>query len=243
MSLSGQRWWLVGASEGLGRALAQAMAAQGAELVVSARDPARLSELAESLPGASAVPCDVTDPGSVRAAAQAVGAIEGVVYLAGAYWPMRAQEWDTDRIETMLDVNLVGAARIVGAALPGMLERDRGRIVLTGSLAGYRGLPGAIGYGASKAGIMHLAETLQADLRGTGVAVQQINPGFIRTRLTARNDFSMPFLMDPDVAAARMMRAIVAGKPHSAFPTLFSWLFRIGRFLPQGVWLRVFGNA
>jgi short-subunit dehydrogenase len=243
MSLRGQRWWLVGASEGLGRALATAMAADGAEVIVSARTAERLDALAGDLPGARAVTVDVADTGSVREAAQQVGQVDGVVFLAGAYWPLGVRDWDGDKIQTMLDVNLSGAVRVLDSVLPGMIERGRGQIVLTGSLAGYRGLPGALGYGASKAALMHLAECLQADLHGSGVVVQQVNPGFVRTRLTDKNEFAMPFLMEPDAAAAQYLAAIRSGKPHAAFPRLFSLLFRVGRFVPQGLWLRFFARG
>ncbi|MCB1388672.1 MAG: SDR family NAD(P)-dependent oxidoreductase [Rhodobacteraceae bacterium] len=240
--IGGQRWWLVGASEGLGRALAQAMAAEGAALILSARDGDRLADLAADL-GARALPLDVTDPESVSRAARQVGPVDGLVYLAGAYWPMRAQDWDTARITAMLDVNLHGAVRVLGEVLPGMIDRNSGRVVLTGSLAGFRGLPGSLGYAQSKAGLMNLGQSLQADLRGTGVRVQLVNPGFIRTRLTERNDFSMPFLMEPDEAAAHMMRAIGSGRAASSFPKLFSWLFRAGRLLPTPLWNRLFARG
>ena len=101
----------------------------------------------------------------------------------------------------MANVNFTGCIRAVGAALPQMVAKNRGHVVITGSLSGFRGLPGAIGYAASKAGTMVLAESLYADLRKTGVTVQLANPGFIRTRLTAKNDFTMPFIMEPEAAA------------------------------------------
>ena len=201
----GRRYWLVGASEGLGRALAEKMSRAGAELVLSARDGSRLEALAEGLPGrATPMAMDVACPEAVRAAAAAAGALDGVVYLAGLYWPMTAAGWDPARAAAMCDVNLTGAVRVLGEVVPAMAAAGRGHVVLTGSLAGFRGLPGSIGYGASKAGVMALAESLHADLRGSGVEVQLVNPGFIRTRLTARNDFSMPFIMSPDEAAQRM---------------------------------------
>lgn len=240
--MRGQRWWLIGASEGLGRALAQAMADQGVELILSGRDDARLQDLADSLPRAQALAMDVTDSASIQAAAGRAGTVDGVVYLAGAYWPMRAQDWDTDRALAMIDVNLSGAVRVTGAVLPAMLARGRGHLVLTGSLAAYRGLPGAIGYGASKAGLMNLAQSLQADLHATGVSVHLVNPGFIRTRLTDLNDFSMPFLMEPDQAARQMLRAIRSGRGTTAFPAVFSWLFRAGRLLPDALWHRLFAR-
>lgn len=240
---SGKRYWLVGASEGLGRALAERMSRAGAELVLSARNPDRLADLAAALPGkARVVPVDVSDAASVRAAAAEAGAVDGVVYLAGVYWPMAAQDWDADKVEAMFDINATGAARVLGAVVPGMIARDRGHVVLTGSLSGFRGLPGAIGYAASKAGVMALAESLQADLRRTGVEVQVINPGFIRTRLTEKNDFAMPFILSPEDAARAMFEHMGTDRFKYSFPMLFSWVFRLSQFLPDWAYYRLFGR-
>ena len=238
---AGKRYWLVGASEGLGRALAQRMSRAGVELVLSARSAERLEELAATLPGkAQVLPVDVRDMASVTAAAEAAGAVDGVVYLAGVYWPQAARNWNPEQVEAMCDINFTGAARVVGAALPAMLARGQGHLVLTGSLAGFRGLPGSIGYGASKAGIMVLSESLQADLRGTGIEVQQINPGFIRTRLTDKNEFNMPFIMDPDDAAGVMFDHMGTDHFKRSFPTVFSWVFRLSQFLPDWAYYRLF---
>lgn len=239
--ISGRRWWLVGASEGLGRALAVEMSAAGAHLVLSARDEGRLHELAASLPGAAeVVAMDVADAASVASAAGTVGPVDGLVWLAGVYWPIPATAWDGARVAQMLDVNLTGAARVLGAVVPGMVARGRGHIVLTGSLSGFRGLPGAIGYAASKAGVMVLAEGMHADLRGSGVRVQLVNPGFIRTRLTDRNDFAMPAIMEPDAAARRVLAHIRTRRFALSFPAPFAWLFRLGNFLPDALYYRLF---
>ena len=236
-----RRYWLVGASEGLGLALAQKLSAAGAELILSARNPDTLAKAVASLPGkATALPLDVGDSDSVAAAALQLGALDGMVFLAGVYWPMRAQDWDAKAAEAMADVNFTGCIRAVGAALPGMVARGTGHIVITGSLSGFRGLPGAIGYAASKAGTMVLAESLYADLRKTGIAVQLANPGFIRTRLTAKNDFAMPFIMEPEAAADIMFRHMQSGRFKISFPTVFSWLFRGGNFLPDWLYYRMF---
>ncbi len=237
----GKRYWLVGASEGLGRALAERLSAAGAEVILSARSADRLAEVAATLPGPSlAVPVDVADTASVRAAAAAAGQIDGVVFLAGLYWPMAAQDWNADQVETMCDVNFTGCARVIGAALPPMVARGTGHVVITGSLSGFRGLPGAIGYGASKAGVMALAESMQADLRGSGIVVQVANPGFIRTRLTDKNSFTMPFLMEPAEAADHMFRHTQTNRFKVSFPTVFSWLFRLSQFLPDWAYYRIF---
>lgn len=239
----GTRYWLVGASEGLGRALAQRMSAAGAELVLSARSEARLAELAAGLPGkARVVPCDVAETASVRAAAAEAGEIDGVVFLSAVYWPQAAQQWNAEQVEAMCDINFTGCARVLGAVVPAMVARNRGHIVLTGSLSGFRGLPGSIGYSASKAGVMSLAECLYADLRGTGVRVQVANPGFIKTRLTDKNDFAMPFLMTPEQAAAAMFAHMQTDRFKVSFPWLFSLLFRGGQFLPDWAWYRLFAR-
>ena len=237
----GKRYWLVGASEGLGRALAERMSRAGVELVLSARNTERLQALAESLPGkASIVPVDVSDMQSVRDAAKAAGEIDGVVYLAGVYWPQPVQAWDAEQVAAMCDINFTGAARVLGAVVPAMVARGSGHVVLTGSLAGFRGLPGAIGYGASKAGLMSLAESMQADLRGSGIEVQLVNPGFIRTRLTEKNDFTMPFIMEPEAAAALMFDHMGTEKFKKSFPAFFSRVFRFSQFLPDWAYYRLF---
>lgn len=238
---SGKRYWLVGASEGLGAALAKRMSAAGAYLVLSARSEDRLKALAEELPGpAEVVTVDLADAASVTRAAETVGAVDGVVQLAGVYWPMPATAWDAEHANAMADINFTGAMRLMGACVPAMVARDRGHIVLTGSLSGFRGLPGAIGYSASKAGVMALAESMHCDLRKTGVEVQLVNPGFIRTRLTDKNDFAMPFIMDPDEAAEVMFAHMNTRRFKRSFPTLFSWVFRGSQFLPDWLYYRVF---
>lgn len=237
----GKKYWLVGASEGLGLALAQKLSAAGAELILSARSEDSLKAAAATLPGpATILPIDVGSFGSVTTAAAQLPDLDGMVFLAGVYWPMRAQEWNAEQAEAMANINFTGCMRTVGAALPSMVAKDRGHIVITGSLSGFRGLPGAIGYAASKAGTMVLAESLHADLRQTGVSVQLVNPGFIRTRLTAKNNFAMPFIMDADKAAGIMFRHMQSNRFKISFPMVFSWLFRGGNLLPDWLYYRIF---
>ncbi len=241
--LSGKTYWLVGASEGLGRALAQRLSKAGCTLVLSARTEASLQELAGSLPGpARVVTCDVSDRASVEAAAAEAGDVDGMVYLAGLYWPQPAQEWDAAQVEAMFDVNLTGAARVLGQVVPPMVARGAGHLVIVGSLSGYRGLPGSIGYSSSKAGLMHLAESMHADLRGSGVYVQLANPGFVRTRLTEKNDFTMPFLMEPAQAAEEIFTLMRSSTFQRAFPRLFSLVFRCGNLLPDWAYYRIFAR-
>jgi len=233
----GKRYWIVGASEGLGRALSHLLSKAGAEVILSARSEDRLTELAAEMPGtAMAVPMDVSDMAAVKAAAAKVGPVDGLVFLAGVYWPMQAQKFDGEAASAMLDVNLTGAARVLGEVVPAMVERDEGHIVLTGSLSGFRGLPGAVGYGASKAGLMSLGESMHCDLQGTGVLVQLANPGFIRTRMTDKNAFKMPAIMEPEEAAQDMFELMCTNNFKRNFPLLFSLFFRFSQFLPDALY-------
>lgn len=242
--ISGKTFWLVGASEGLGRAVAHELVARGARVIVSARSAARLEQLACELgEAARAVPVDVSDAKSVRAAAEAAGEIDGMVYLAAVYWPFSAREWNAEQADAMAEVNYIGASRAVGAVINEMVARNRGHIVLTGSLSAYGGLPGAIGYVASKAGLMALAESMYADLRKTGVRVQLINPGYIRTRLTDKNSFEMPFILDPEPAAKLFADHMERGGFKKDYPLLFSLVFRLSRFLPNWAYFRLFGGG
>ena len=237
----GKRYWLVGASEGLGAALAKEMSAAGATLILSARNTARLKALAAELPGPSeVVACDVSSDDSVAAAAEKAGEIDGVIYLAGLYWPMAAQNWDSAQATAMSDVNLTGALRVLGRVAPDFAAQDAGHIVITGSLAGFRGLPASIGYSASKAGVMVLAECLYKDFKESNVQVQLVNPGFIKTRLTDKNKFHMPFLMESEKAAQIMFRHMNTQRFKISFPRLFSLLFRGGQLLPDWLYYRLF---
>lgn len=236
-----KRYWLVGASDGLGAALAHRLSQAGAHVIVSARSEDKLKELVQGLPNeGSYQTVDVSDDQSVKDAKEAIGPIDGVVFLAGVYWPFAAQEWDFGQANAMADINFTGLMRIMGVVVPGMVRGNAGHIVITGSLSGFRGLPGSIGYTASKAGTMSLAECMYADLRKTGVQVQVSNPGFIKTQLTEKNDFKMPFIMTPEEAAEEMFKQMNTDRFKVSFPRVFSWVFRGSQFLPDWLYYRIF---
>lgn len=241
--VSGKRIWLIGASEGIGRALALALAEQGARLIASARQEDRLAQLLGELSGEGHVACavDVTSEASIENAWRSfAGALPDIIlYNAGTYRPMDAQHMELAAVESMIDVNLRGAVRVVAQALPAFVQQGSGHIVLVGSVAGYRGLPSAIGYGASKAGLLHFAENLRADLAGTGVTIQLVSPGFVRTRLTAKNSFKMPFLLSPEQAAQAIAHGLGKRGFEIHFPKAFTYAMKCLALLPYRLYFRL----
>ncbi|WP_172299384.1 SDR family oxidoreductase [Pseudoruegeria sp. HB172150] len=239
--IGGKAYWLIGASEGMGREVAKLLASDGAELILSARNRERLQELRDELGMGRVVPLDVTDADSIAGAVDEIGLPDALIYNAGAYYPMPTDEWDSAKALTMCDVNFMGAMRVLGEVVPKFVERGSGEVTLVGSLAAYRGLPKSIGYSASKAGIASLAETMRRDLKGSGVTVRLVNPGFIRTRLTDKNQFRMPMLMEPEDAAERVVAALKSSRFRTDFPAPFSWLMRGLRCVPD--WLYFAGGG
>lgn len=242
--MKNKRIWLIGASEGIGAALAKHLAAEHAQLLLSARNKERLEHLRTSLPGVGhqLIVLDVSSLESIREAWQTVAAFppDIVIYNAGVYTPMDAQHLDIAAVESMLDINLCGAFRVVCTLLPSYLERNKGHLVLVGSVAGYRGLPSAMGYGASKAGLMHFAENLRADLKRTKIKVQLVSPGFVKTRLTDKNNFQMPCIITPDKAAQYIIQGLRSGVFEIHFPKRFTYLMKLLRLLPNLLYFRLF---
>lgn len=228
----GRRVWLVGASAGIGAALARELAKRGARLALSARGVQQLEAL--QLAGALLLPCDSTVPASLAAARQVLvsawGGVDLVVYLAGNYVPMQAGSLDLAVAEKVVEVNFNGALRLAATVLPDL--HAGGGIAFVASVAGYRGLPRALAYGPGKAALIHLAECLYLDLTKRGIGVWLINPGFVATRLTARNDFEMPALMTPERAAQDIVKGLASGIFEIHFPKRFTRTLKLMSYLP-----------
>lgn len=228
----GQRVWLIGASSGIGEALAQRLVYLGARVAVTSRQVAAL----EKLGAAYVAPADVTDRTALAAAYDAVraalGGIDVVFINAGTHQPMRAWELDAAAAEKLVQVNLVGAMNAVALVTPAFAERGGGRIVLTASVAGYGGLPTGLVYGATKAALINFAETLYLDLAPKGVAVHIVNPGFVKTPLTDKNDFKMPALISSEEAAREILDGVAAGEFETHFPKRFTRVLKILNLLP-----------
>lgn len=228
----GKRVWLLGASAGIGAALARELAGRGARLALTARNAGALAQLA--IPDALCLPADVTDSAQLAVAAARLqadwGGVDLVLYLAGDYLPMRADTFDLARAEALLAVNFTGAMKTAAQVLP-MLQPGGG-IVFVASVAGYRGLPKSLAYGPGKAALIHFAECLYLDLAPRGIGVWLVNPGFVATRLTAQNDFAMPALLTAESAAKATVDALASGKFEIHYPKRFTRVLKLLSHLP-----------
>lgn len=232
--------WITGASSGIGAALARRLARAGWQVAASARRGDRLAALAEDAgdgPGRIVpVALDVTDARAVEDAVarieHEVGPITQAVLNAGTHIPVRAEALRVEDFRALVDLNLLGTVHCLAALVPRLIDRRAGRIAVVASVAGYRGLPTAAAYGMTKAGLINMAEALRVELAPKGVTLQIVNPGFVRTPLTERNEFEMPFLMEPDAAAEALFRGLRSDRFEIAFPRRFVVLMKLLRCLP-----------
>jgi short-subunit dehydrogenase len=243
-SLRGRSVWVIGASSGIGAALAQALVEQGCRVAISARSEDALREVAK---GAMAVvPVDITDrEGLVEAARHVSTTMDGldVVIVTAGYWKqMSATHFDVDDFSRHIEVNVLGMANAVAAVLPIMQAQRHGTIVGVSSVAGYRGMPGAEGYGPSKAAQLNFLESLRLGLKGTGVSVQIVSPGFVRTEMTSTNTFPMPFIISAEAAAHHIIRGLVRGKDEIVFPLPMAITMKIARIIPHALWTALFAG-
>lgn len=239
--------YVTGASSGIGAAVARRLAARGTRVVLAARRAPLLEELARELRAAGGraevAPVDVADADAVRAEVArwdaALGGFDLVLANAGVGEARPAQELLWPEVLEVLRVNALGACATLFAGLECMRARGRGTLGAVSSLAAYRGFPASGAYSASKACLSTFAETLQADLRGTGIRVVDIRPGFVRTPMTAANTGSMPCLMDVAPAADRIVRALERGQPLCAFPLPMWAAVGLLQALPNALWRRI----
>ncbi len=216
MSFRNQVAVITGASSGIGWEMAKVLAARGARLGLVARRRDRLEALREEVQAAGGVAAiadaDVAERqptiAAIRYLAEQLGPVDLLVANAGVGAPTRLDPMNTADVEKMYRVNVFGAIYSIEAVLPDMLARQRGHIAAVSSMAAYKGLPGESGYCSSKAALNNYLEGLRIQLRGRGIHVTTLCPGFIKTPMTAKNEFHMPWLLEADVAARRMVRAL-----------------------------------
>ena len=206
-------------------------------MALSARSVPRLAEVASSQPNAHVVPLDVTQtaawPAALAQVLERLGHIDLVVLGAARYDPTHSWAIDLEQAEKSFDLNVVSVYRGLAILVPHMLERGSGGIALIGSISAYTGLPRALIYGATKAALQNLAETLYFELAPKGLSVYLVNPGFVQTPMTAGNDFEMPGLMSTDRAADAMLQGFERGCFEIRFPRGFAWLLRLVSLLPN----------
>lgn len=237
-------YWITGASSGIGRALALALAAEGATVAASARREEALQALArEAEPLAGRItpyPVDVTETTAVTQVVSRIeaeqGRIDCAILNAGVYGPQRSDRFSSEGYRQVFEVNVLGVARCLEAVLKPMSERRAGEICIMGSLSAYRGLPEAAPYGASKAALQNMAESLAPGLARQGIRLRLISPGFVHTPMTEQNPFPMPLIMDVDKAAAIILRGLHKSTFEIAFPARLAWILKLARCLPYVLW-------
>lgn len=243
---------LTGASSGIGEALSVALAKKGAVVGLLARRRELLEKIAERCEKAGGTArvfdCDVTGEAEVQSAADDLitefGRIDILIANAGIGGNnIETRDLEPAAVKKVLEVNLIGAVNAVHAVLPEMLKRGSGQLVAISSLAGFRGLPKSAAYSASKAGMTAFFESVRLDVQHLGVDVTIIQPGFIKTPLTAGRENRMPFLMELDDAIPLFINAIEKKKKFAAFPWQLATIVRAGRFFPAWLYDRVAGRA
>lgn len=240
--------WIVGASQGIGCELAQALHREGRHVVLSARSEAPLQDMADKMGERCEVrPVDVTSTEALLNTAEAIfqahGRLDSAIYLAATYHPMEVAQLDMDKVEETLEINLLGAFNFVHAIFPEMKRRKAGQIVLVGSVAGYGGLPRSQPYASTKAAMINLAESLYLEAKGSGVDIKLVSPGFVRTRLTDKNEFKMPAIIEPDQAAEEILKGMKSGKFEIHFPKRFTRLLKLLQLLPYSLYFKLVGGG
>lgn len=232
--------WVTGASSGIGAAVALELARRGWTVAVTARRLDKLEALAlsaDGLPGRIVAHVgDVVDPAAMAAVVEGIESVHGPIALAFLNAGIAPRNGpgliDVAAFEQVFAVNLIGVVRGAAAVAERMAARGKGQIAVNASLAGYRGLPGAAAYGASKAAAIHLCEALRFDCERQGIRLQLVNPGFVDTAMTKRNSFPMPFMVSLDEAAARIADGFARGGFEITFPRRLAWLMKGMRLLP-----------
>jgi len=243
-SFQSQSIWIIGASSGIGLALAHELAERGAKLILSARNKQALDELNQSLQGHHLVlPLDATSPEAVHEIIKDLRAqtpmLHRVIYLAGHYEPGAFKDSSIISIKKIIDVNFLGALNVTHAVLPLLLKQGYGQIALCGSVAGYRGLPNSQPYSAMKAALINFAESLHVELESSNIDVRIINPGFVCTPMTDKNNFAMPMMINADDAAIAIADGLEAASFEIHFPKRLTWLMKLLQLLPAKLFFMI----
>lgn len=236
--------WIIGGSSGLGAATARLLAERGWTVVISGRRQDRLVEVATASERIHPLPLDITDHEAVLVAVTEViarhGRIDLFVFGAAGWQPSPVGDYDFERFHRAVDTNLLGLVRIANPVLAQMTRQGGGQFVVVASVAGYFGLPRAAAYNSTKGALINLCQTMRAELKPRGVAVRMVCPGFFKSELTAKNDFPMPFLLETEDAAKRMVAGILCARQFEiVFPRRLVWPLKLLRMLPYPLFFAI----
>lgn len=232
--------WIIGASSGIGKAIAIHLAREGATLALSARSEEDLNKTLTTLEEVApnqphlALPLDVLDHEALYSAGQTLTQtrprIDSIIHLAAIYDPTSFKDMERESAHNLIDINLKGSINLILTALPLFRQQQGGQLAICGSVAGYCGLPNGQPYSASKAAIINLVESLCAE--EPGLDIRLISPGFVRTPLTDKNPFPMPFIIEPEEAAERIANGLLGKAYEIHFPKRLTLMMKLLRLLP-----------
>ena len=236
--------WITGASTGIGKALAIKFSQNGWKVAISARREALLNEIASENKNIFAFPFDVTDKEKCNSTFNLIknkfDNIDLCVFSTGTWDPKKEKEIDVEQIENVMKINFFGTLNCIKSVENYFKTRGYGQISIVSSIAGYRGLPNSTGYGPSKSALNNLAESLYFDFKRHGVRVSLISPGFIKTPMTDKNDFKMPFLKSPEFAAEKIYNGLVNSKSFEIdFPKQLTITLKLLKILPIKLYFKI----
>ena len=234
--------WITGASSGIGRALAIKFAEEGWKVAASARRENLLSEICELNNNITSFPLDVTDKKKCKEVFDEIKKkyedIDICFFSTGTWDPKKEKDIDIDQIEKTIKINFFGTLNCIKTVEDYFKNKKKGHISIVSSIAGYRGLPNSTGYGPSKAALNNLAESLYFDFGKYNVRVSLVSPGFIKTPMTDKNNFKMPFLKTPEYAANKIYNGLVNSSSFEIdFPKQLTYILKLLRILPNRIYL------
>jgi len=234
--------WITGASSGIGKALAIKFAKEGWQVAASARRVNLLDDLNKNNPNIHSFPLDVVDPKNTLNTFQSIleklNNIDLCIFSTGTYDPKKEREINLEQIRTTINVNFFGTLNCIKVVEKYFKDKKNGHISIISSVAGYRGLPNSTGYGPSKAALTNLAESLYFDFKKHGVRVSLISPGFIKTPMTDKNKFKMPFIKSSEFAANKIYKGLINSKAFEiTFPKQLTVIMKILRIIPYWKYL------
>ncbi len=236
--------WITGGSTGIGKALAIKFANEGWNVAISARRESLLNEISDNNKNIESFPLDVTDKTKCKEIFNIIkkkfGDIDVCFFSTGTWDPKKERNIDVDQIENVFKVNFFGTLNSIKAVEEHFKNKKEGIITIVSSIAGYRGLPNSSGYGPSKSALNNLAESLYFDFGRSNVRICLVSPGFIKTPMTDKNDFKMPFLKSTEFAAEKIYDGLINKNVFEIhFPKSLTLIFKFLSFLPSKIYFKL----